>query len=112
MWHICTVEHCSTIRSSKTLSFDPKQMNIEDLTLGRASQALKDRHRMYPLKITDKITERQHFMAEAKRLEDTVARVVSVDSRDCTGTGGPWEVGSRKTRLTDTGMEVYSWRMI
>ena len=41
----------SAIKNNKVLEFDRKWMNMEDLLLSEASQAMKERHCMSPLNI-------------------------------------------------------------
>ena len=55
LWHIYSMEYYSAIKNNnnnnKTLAFDRKWMNMEDLLLSEASQAMKERHGMSPLNI-------------------------------------------------------------
>ena len=45
------MEYYSAIENNKTLAFDRKWMNMENLLLSEASQAMKERHCMSPLNV-------------------------------------------------------------
>ena len=45
------MEYYSAIKTNRTLAFDRKWKNMEDLLLREASQDMKERHCMYPLNI-------------------------------------------------------------
>ena len=45
------MEYYSAIKNNKTLEFDRKWSDMEDLLLSEASQAMKERYCMYPLNI-------------------------------------------------------------
>ena len=51
LWHIYSMKYYSSIKNNKTLAFDRKWMNMEDLLLSEASHAMKERHCMSPLNI-------------------------------------------------------------
>ena len=51
LWHVYSMEYYSAIKNNKTLAFDRKWKNMEDLLLSEASQAMKERHCMSPLNI-------------------------------------------------------------